>query len=78
MSSSAEDIEIIALQLPRDQRAHLAERLIASLDDDSEIEQAWAIEIRRRVEQIRSRGTETIDAAIVFEELRLLTGNWGK
>jgi putative addiction module component (TIGR02574 family) len=70
MPTPAEEIETIALQLPRDQRAYLAERLIASLDDDADVEEAWAAEIRRRVAEIRAGAAETNDASEVFEELK--------
>ncbi len=36
------------MKLPRSVRARLAERLISSLDEDNEIEQAWAAEASRR------------------------------
>jgi len=36
-----ERVEAEALKLDRSQRARLAERLISSFDDDSEIEEAW-------------------------------------
>ena len=37
--------------LPAAERARLAERLIASLEPDPEIEAAWAVEVRRRLEE---------------------------
>jgi len=40
-SSAAEELGAAALSLSRSERARLAERLIASLDEDAEIEQAW-------------------------------------
>jgi putative addiction module component (TIGR02574 family) len=68
--STAEDLESAALRLPREQRARLAERLIASLDEDAQIEQVWAAEIRRRVEDLRSGAVQTIPGEQVFEELK--------
>jgi putative addiction module component (TIGR02574 family) len=53
MGSAAEELEAAALALPRGERARLAERLIASLDEDAEIEQAWTVEVRRRLEAFR-------------------------
>lgn len=70
MLSTAEKIESAALQLPRSERARLAERLIASLDEDSEVEQAWAEEIERRVAELRSGAVETIPGEQVFAELK--------
>jgi putative addiction module component (TIGR02574 family) len=46
--SSTEVLAVEALQLPASERARLVERLIASLDIDPEIEEAWAAEVERR------------------------------
>jgi hypothetical protein len=48
LNSSLEDIEAAALQLAQADRAHLAERLLASLDEDDEILAAWVEEAERR------------------------------
>ena len=50
-------IEAAFLQLPQTDRAHLAERLLASLDDD-EILAAWIAEAERRTDA-HSRGNTT-------------------
>ena len=47
-NSPLEDIEAAALQLARAERAHLAERLLISLDEDDEILAAWVEEAERR------------------------------
>jgi putative addiction module component (TIGR02574 family) len=51
---SLSNIENAALQLPEPQRAALAARLIDSLDptSDSDVESAWAVEIKRRIDEI--------------------------
>ncbi|HEY0036380.1 MAG TPA: addiction module protein [Longimicrobium sp.] len=49
-----EALESAALQLPRGERARLTERLLASLDDDPRIEQAWADEIAERLRAYRA------------------------
>jgi len=54
MSSSVEVLEAEVLQLPVAERARLVERLIASLDADPEIEEAWAAEVERRQAQLES------------------------
>jgi putative addiction module component (TIGR02574 family) len=54
MSVSVEALEAEALHLPPAERARLIERLIASLDVDPEIEEAWAAEVERRQAQIDS------------------------
>ena len=68
-----EEVEAIALELPRAERARLAERLIASLDEDSEIEQAWLVEVGRRVAELRSGSVEAVPGEQVFEELKDLS-----
>jgi putative addiction module component (TIGR02574 family) len=67
----ANDLEAItaaALALPEGQRAALLARLMESLDDppDADVEQAWADEIARRIEDVRS-GKEK---GIPWEEAR--------
>ena len=52
MSSNVEVLEAEVLQLPA------VERLIASLDTDPEIEQAWAAEVERRQAQLESGATK--------------------
>ena len=54
MSSTIEAVEAEALQLSAAERARLVERLIASLDADPEIEEAWAAEVERRQAQLES------------------------
>jgi putative addiction module component (TIGR02574 family) len=54
MSSTVEALEAEALQLPAAERARLVERLIASLDVDPEVEDAWASEVDRRHAEIES------------------------
>jgi putative addiction module component (TIGR02574 family) len=70
MIRAEDELEAAALSLPRSERARLAERLLASLDDDSEIEQAWAEEVRQRLEQYRTGKIKTVPAAEVHEEAR--------
>ena len=54
MSPSIETIEAEALRLSPTERARLVERLIASLDIDPEIEEAWATEVERRNSEVES------------------------
>ena len=56
MGEPARKILSHALELPAQDRAELAAELIASLDGESEteVEAAWAAEIRRRVAKIKS------------------------
>ncbi len=50
MSSQLEAVEAWALKLTAEERAQLADRLIASLFEDHEVEEAWAAEVERRIE----------------------------
>ena len=45
---TTDQLEQEALKLPAEQRARLAERLIASLDCEGELEKEWLAEVKRR------------------------------
>lgn len=51
---TVETLEAAALHLPPGERARLVERLIATLDTDPEVEEAWATEVERRQAEIES------------------------
>lgn len=70
MSLPVEQIESEALSLPRQVRARLAERLIASLDDDPEIERAWEEEAERRYQAYLAGEMEAFPATDVIAEAR--------
>jgi len=57
---TTEQIEHELMKLPIADRARLAERLIASLDEDAEVEAAWLAEIRRRDEELASGAVDAI------------------
>jgi putative addiction module component (TIGR02574 family) len=65
-----EQLEAEVLKLPPGVRAHLAERLISSLDEDSEIEQAWELEAERRYQQYLAGEMRTIPAVDALAEIR--------
>ncbi len=69
MAKRREEIEAEALNLPPGERARLAEALIASLDEDAEIERAWADEVARRLAEIRAGKVELIPAEDVYRDL---------
>jgi putative addiction module component (TIGR02574 family) len=56
MSKTTDDILNNAMRLSTTERAELAAALLASLDGETEdaVEAAWAAEIQRRVERVRS------------------------
>jgi putative addiction module component (TIGR02574 family) len=70
MAISAEQLEAEALQLPAPQRARLAERLIASLDEEADHEQAWAEEVQRRLAELQDGQVQAIPAADVLTNAR--------
>ncbi|MFO7893044.1 MAG: addiction module protein [Longimicrobiales bacterium] len=70
-----EELESAVLSLPRGERARLAERLIASLDEDPEVEAAWKDEVRRRLARYRAGETDTYPAEDVLREARESLGS---
>ncbi|HEX8245375.1 MAG TPA: addiction module protein [Longimicrobium sp.] len=76
MSLPLERLEAEALELPTNERAALAHRLIASLDegadDPTEVELAWEEEIQQRMEAYRRGEVQTISSADVFAKARAL------
>ena len=54
MSGQLELLEAEALKLSPEERAHLANRLVASLTRDPEIDEPWAAEVERRIAEIES------------------------
>jgi hypothetical protein len=83
MGNQARQLLEAALALSKDERADLAEQLLASVDDevtdgdmfgtpepDPEIEKAWAAEITRRAERARRGETVGIPGSVVDAEAR--------
>ncbi len=74
-NTPVEELEAEVLALPTAERARLAQRLIASLDEDEgedpqEVERAWEEEIRRPLAEVEAGSAELIPAEEVFAELR--------
>lgn len=68
--TTAEEIELAAMHLSVSERAQLAQRLLASLDEDSEIEQAWAEEIDRRLDEYERGAVQTVPGEEAFAKAR--------
>jgi putative addiction module component (TIGR02574 family) len=68
-SVTREQLEIEARNLPRDERARLAEALIASLEEEGEIELAWRQEVRRRIQELDDGSVHAISGEDVLAEL---------
>ncbi len=69
-----EQIEQELMKLPVADRARLAERLIASLDEDAELEAAWIAEVRRRDDEFQSGSVESIPLEDALTTIRTRFG----
>ena len=70
METQLEILESEALKLTLGERAALAQRLLASLDKDAEIEDAWAAEIERRIADVESGAVQVIPIAEALARVR--------
>ncbi len=72
MSPETEKVIAKALQLPKEARALLAEKLLESLDyeEEFEIPPEWQEEIRRRCRELDEGKARLVPGDQVFEELR--------
>jgi putative addiction module component (TIGR02574 family) len=70
MSTQLEIVEAQALRLTAEERAQLADRLISSLFEDHDIENAWADEVERRIEEIESGSAKLVPAAEAIARAR--------
>ena len=70
MSSQVEVLEAQAMKLTAEERARLADRLIASLTENAEIEEAWATEVERRVAEIEAGRAPVVPAADAIARAR--------
>ncbi|MCC7487189.1 MAG: addiction module protein [Burkholderiales bacterium] len=63
MASRLEALEAEAMDLPPEERVKLADRLLASVFGDNDIEEAWASEVERRVAEIEVGRIQMVPAA---------------
>jgi putative addiction module component (TIGR02574 family) len=70
MTTNVDLLEAEALQLPPADRARLVERLIASLDADPEVEEAWAAEVERRNAEIENGEVFLVPGSEALAELK--------
>jgi len=72
MNTQSEQILRSALTLPESERAEIAASLIHSLDSEPEegVDEAWAAEIRRRIESIESGKVKLIPWEDVLGEMQ--------
>ena len=70
MDTELEKLEAEALKLTLGERAALAQRLLASLEEDAEIEEAWAAEVERRIAAVESGSVQLIPIAEALAQVR--------
>ena len=70
MACTVETLEAEAMQLPPADRARLVEHLIASLDSDPGVEEAWVAEVERRNAEVESGAVTLLDGAATLAKLR--------
>ena len=72
MSDLVAELKRRAQSLPPEERARLAEELLASLDpQDADIDAAWDVEIRRRVQEVEDGTVTSLPAQEAFDRVRL-------
>lgn len=54
MSTPFAELEVEALKLSPEERALLADHLLASLGAQGEVEQAWAVEVEQRLAEVEA------------------------
>jgi len=76
MSNSLSELKEKASKLSEDERAELAYSLIESLDGpaDPNVEEAWRVEIERRIGQVERGEVQLIPGDEVFARLRRRLG----
>ena len=70
-SETVETLEVAALQLSSADRARLVDRLIATLDADPEVEEAWAAEVERRQSEIENGTISLLQGAQSLAKLKV-------
>ncbi len=60
MEIQLETLEAEALKLTSSERAAFAQLLLASLDEDAEIDEAWAAEAERRIADVENGKVQVI------------------
>lgn len=70
MGNRLEVLEAEALNLTSGERAAFAQLLLASLDEDAGIEDAWAEEIERRIADVENGTSQVIPITEALEQAR--------
>jgi putative addiction module component (TIGR02574 family) len=72
MSATIEQLTEVALTLPENERARLAQTLLRSLDPitDEGVQEAWEAEIAQRLERVQQGTAQGRPAEEVFRDIR--------
>ncbi|MES2319567.1 MAG: addiction module protein [Pseudomonadota bacterium] len=70
METQLEKLAAEALKLTVSERAAFAQILLASLESDTDIDQAWAAEVALRVGELERGETQTIPVAEALGQVR--------
>lgn len=71
MATRIDELEEIIDSLPIDKKTRLVEKILKSLHGtQKEVDQLWAIEAEKRVEEIKSGKVKTIPAEKVFKDIQ--------
>ena len=70
MHVAIESLESADLQLSKSERAQMIERLIASINADSDVEEAWFAEVERRNAEIDSGAVSLLSGPETLAKLR--------
>lgn len=70
MTISAADIEAQALQLAPEERVSLADKLLASLSRNVEIDEAWSVEAERRLVELESGSVARVPIEVAIARAR--------
>jgi putative addiction module component (TIGR02574 family) len=70
MGNRLEALEAEALTLTSGERAAFAQLLLASLDEDAEIDEAWALEVERRIADVENGTVQVIPIADALAQVR--------
>ena len=70
MNTALEILFADALKLDSNERMRLVQLLLASLHEDTELHEAWAVEIERRIADIDSGVEKTIPMSEALAQVR--------
>ena len=72
MTTTVEELAEKAMNLPAESRARLADLLVESLNADElgQIDRLWVAEAKRRRDEVRSGGVETIPGDEALQKVR--------